>query len=90
MNSPFFWKIDAFMNELHDLSCMTCYMKFFEKQSDFTQKKLFTWGSLEEMLSYVHNDVLIAFIFCLPVSLKVTVIDDAFRNIKLHALLSEV
>lgn len=51
----------AVMNELHDMSCMTCYMKFDFSKSDFAQKKLLH-RLTEEMLSlsYVLSYLIIA------------------------------
>lgn len=48
------------MNELHDMSCMTCYMKFDFSKSDFIQTKLCRFTEEMLSLSYVLNIWLIA------------------------------
>jgi len=64
----FFFFRSAFMNELHDMSCMTCYMKF-----DFTLLEL------KKKLCRLTGNVVCAYYlilalsFATPVSLTVTV-----------------
>lgn len=84
MNSRLRWS--AFMNELHDMSCMTCYMKF--QKSD---RKSCCIGSLRKCCHFrmclIFDDSLI---FCIPVSLTATVYQCSRQlwlwYIKMHAM----